>query len=313
MRNARSLNSRTLGWMVLYMSTFVCGACSQVEHDHGGFIGSWAHRDVEGSANNVIVFDFTDSTCIYSASMSPPNQYVVLGDTLAIRKGRVRTNTLSPSTVDARDEWIAFNVRGITDDSLVLMPREDAGDRQRGVISSQLEYPIRLSRLSQISEIRPMHLQMVSTSCLGSCPELFVQVSPNGEVAYEGINFVAQEGWYRGNIKSKDLEYLWERAAQVDWNALLPAYAVQSTDYPSYSIRRILGADTVSTVLYGLDAAPPPLQILVGHLLNVRLVARLDPYTSPPQSAMQTAHELGSAYGMPPSAYNRIVRPPPPE
>lgn len=271
--------------------------------------GDWINSESQRTSTNTLIFSFVDSMCSYPTPSYPYIRYRLRADTLIVDNGTGESSDKPFTSTRSRNRQSLYLIDRINVDSLVLIVLSGHNHLFTAGFDHNMEKKIRLSRIKQQSINQPIRLQLVSTSCYGSCPEQFIQVTPDGEIIFQGSRYVDKRGWHKGKLSCEQHQLLWNKVAQVDWNNLAQRYAASATDHPSYSLRRINGKDATSIVMYGLAEAPESLQILIGHLTNLHQLYKLDSLHSPPQSALAAAYKIGSEHGMPPLAYNPIAPP----
>lgn len=71
------------------------------------------------------------------------------------------------------------------------------------------------------------------TPCYGRCPMYKLTIMDNGEVIYQGKQFVEKLGTYSGLLTSEDLMTILERAKETNYFELEDAYDVPIADFPT--------------------------------------------------------------------------------
>ncbi len=64
--------------------------------------------------------------------------------------------------------------------------------------------------LACINKKKVSEIQLTRTPCFGTCPWYKIVISEDGNMRYEGLKFVKNEGDYKGNINAKHKEELKE-------------------------------------------------------------------------------------------------------
>jgi hypothetical protein len=71
------------------------------------------------------------------------------------------------------------------------------------------------------------------TACYGKCPIYRLTILDNGQVIYEGKQFVEKIGTYAGLLNGEDLETILKRAKEISYFELEDAYDVPIADFPT--------------------------------------------------------------------------------
>lgn len=71
------------------------------------------------------------------------------------------------------------------------------------------------------------------TPCYGRCPIYKLTIMDNGEVVYQGKQFVEKLGTYSGLLTSEDLKTILEKAKETNYFELDDAYDVPIADFPT--------------------------------------------------------------------------------
>ena len=71
------------------------------------------------------------------------------------------------------------------------------------------------------------------TACYGKCPIYRLTILDNGQVIYEGKQFVEKIGTYAGLLNSEDVETILKKAKETSYFELEDAYDVPIADFPT--------------------------------------------------------------------------------
>jgi hypothetical protein len=83
------------------------------------------------------------------------------------------------------------------------------------------------------TELALLHRDM----CLGTCPVYTVTVFENGDVEYDGRDFVKQQGRHDGHLTPDEVRELRAAFAKAGWSGFATAYTNEdATDHPSAQI-----------------------------------------------------------------------------
>lgn len=87
--------------------------------------------------------------------------------------------------------------------------------------------------------------------CFGSCPAYTVTINGEGEVRYEGRNFVDAVGERTATIPREDVARLVARFDEIGFDQLNDAYRANVTDLPTYRVSITRDGRTKTVVDYG--------------------------------------------------------------
>jgi len=101
--------------------------------------------------------------------------------------------------------------------------------------------------------------------CFGTCPVYALTIFADGSAAFNGMNFVIEEGIHRTSLSSEQVAEIHRAILSADFFSLHERYEVAATDLPS--ILTTVTMDGVSKTVYhygtgcgtDLDLAPPGL------------------------------------------------------
>ncbi|CAM3654069.1 DUF6438 domain-containing protein [Litorimonas haliclonae] len=114
---------------------------------------------------------------------------------------------------------------------------------------------------ASISEVETWDSVSISLSrslCFGACPSYFVEIEGDGTVNYCGRNFVKEIGKREDSLPQTDVQTLFNRFKEADFEALDDKYKAPVTDLPTYTLR-LAYDDTVKTVIdYGGEMIDMP-------------------------------------------------------
>tara|TARA_B100000902_G_C27134971_1_gene825560 strand:- start:459 stop:830 length:372 start_codon:yes stop_codon:yes gene_type:complete len=74
---------------------------------------------------------------------------------------------------------------------------------------------------------------MKRTACYGTCPQYQVSIYNNGDVKYEGLNFVEKIGCYSSSISRNKINNIKDQINNVNFFSLDSVYNAPMTDVPS--------------------------------------------------------------------------------
>ena len=104
---------------------------------------------------------------------------------------------------------------------------------------------------SQVKDWDSVSLRLSRGICFGACPSYIVEIKGDGTVNYCGRNFVKDIGTREDSIAEEDVQTLFNRFVEADFEALDDSYKARVSDLPSYKLRMAYD-DTVKTVVdYG--------------------------------------------------------------
>lgn len=75
--------------------------------------------------------------------------------------------------------------------------------------------------------------EMKRTACFGTCPIYNVTIMSNGEVLYEGKNFVDKIGFYHTTLDSTNLQKIKDKLLAINYFSFEDEYTSPITDVPS--------------------------------------------------------------------------------
>ena len=103
-----------------------------------------------------------------------------------------------------------------------------------------------------------VQIRLSRGACFGFCPVYEVTISGNGDVHYEGRNFVNVVGERTATIPSEDVARLLARFDEVGFHHLRDSYRARISDLPTQSITLTRNGQTKTVVDYGgVDAGMP--------------------------------------------------------
>ncbi len=97
----------------------------------------------------------------------------------------------------------------------------------------------------------PMSVTLERTRCFGFCPDYTVTIRDNGEVIYNGRNFVGTTGEQRAQAAPADVARLHALIERANFFALRDEYRANISDIPSFRVTVEQGGRTKSVLDYG--------------------------------------------------------------
>jgi hypothetical protein len=108
-------------------------------------------------------------------------------------------------------------------------------------------------------------IRLERSPCFGTCPVYAVAVSADGQVVYEGLDFVAVEGQQTVSISEAEVRALYAAVTSGEFFDLEDGYTYPATDLPTATTTVTMDGRKMTVVRYGggcgsdLDTAPPEL------------------------------------------------------
>jgi hypothetical protein len=125
---------------------------------------------------------------------------------------------------------------------VTLLPPEDRPARHIAMPSYDAGFRIRLER----------------TACFGLCPVYSVEVAANGDVVFQGEDYVFVRGRHRTRIDPAAVRRLYDLARRADFYSLRDSYALSATDAATYIVTILSGGWRKSVADYiGASAGLP--------------------------------------------------------
>ena len=106
-----------------------------------------------------------------------------------------------------------------------------------------------------------VEIRLTRGACYGFCPVYTVTVNDQGEVRYEGRNFVNVVGAATSTIPPADVARLVARFDDVGFNDLRDAYRGEMTDFPTYTLSITRNGQTKTVVDYAGTSAGMPREV----------------------------------------------------
>jgi hypothetical protein len=96
--------------------------------------------------------------------------------------------------------------------------------------------PVKRVPFPQIEDWSTLRISLTRTMCFGTCPNYTVEVAGDGNIRYNGSNFVALRGTHRAKLEQQAIEKLYDQFRRVDFFWLQDGYRAPITDNPAYEI-----------------------------------------------------------------------------
>jgi hypothetical protein len=97
----------------------------------------------------------------------------------------------------------------------------------------------------------PVEITLSRTACYGFCPVYTVTISGDGQVRYEGRQFVNAVGQRTAAIPREDVERLLARFDEIGFDQLRDEYRGRMTDLPTTTITLVRNGRRKAVVDYG--------------------------------------------------------------
>jgi hypothetical protein len=97
----------------------------------------------------------------------------------------------------------------------------------------------------------PVEITLNRTPCYGFCPDYTVTITGDGEVRYEGRNFVNAVGVRTATVPREDVAALLARFDAIGFEQLRDEYRDQMTDLPTTTITLVRNGRRKAVVDYG--------------------------------------------------------------
>ena len=111
----------------------------------------------------------------------------------------------------------------------------------------------------EIHDWKSLKITLSRSVCFGTCPDYTVEIDGDGQVSYEGREFVAVPGKHWGKIAAQSVRDLYAKFKKADFYWLFGAYRADITDNPENSISISFDGHTKHVVDYvGLRVNMPP-------------------------------------------------------
>ncbi|MEZ4799900.1 MAG: DUF6438 domain-containing protein [Flavobacteriales bacterium] len=93
--------------------------------------------------------------------------------------------------------------------------------------------PIAIEPIDEMPKRPSVFFEMKRTACFGTCPIYNVTIMDNGEVYYEGKNFVEKIGNYHTTLDNANLQKIRDKIVAINYFSLQDEYDSPITDIPS--------------------------------------------------------------------------------
>jgi len=124
-----------------------------------------------------------------------------------------------------------------------------------------------------IKDWHSLRITLRRTMCYGTCPAYSVTIDGDGNVAFEGQNFVAAKGRRTGRIAPEQVKALYDAFEKADFFSLLDNYASHITDMPSTIVTLAYDGHSKTVTDYaglriGMPQAVADLEALIDKTAN---------------------------------------------
>ncbi len=96
-----------------------------------------------------------------------------------------------------------------------------------------------------------VEITLTRTMCYGFCPDYTVTVTGEGQVRYEGRQFVDAVGVRTATVPREDVARLLERFDAIGFERLNESYRGQMTDLPTYTVTLVRNGQRKTVQDYG--------------------------------------------------------------
>jgi hypothetical protein len=95
--------------------------------------------------------------------------------------------------------------------------------------------PERWIPFPEIRDWKTLKITLMRSPCFGSCPIYKVEIDGDGNVRYEGFDYVAVTGKHRAKVPVQSVRDLYAQFKKTEFFWLFDEYAASMTDIPGYT------------------------------------------------------------------------------
>jgi len=119
-------------------------------------------------------------------------------------------------------------------------------------------------------------LTFLSSRCFGTCPVIYLEIDSVGNVLYDGLMYVENEGAYIGKLKNSELKVMENLISEIDFTNYEKWYDTPNVDGAIYMLKIVTNKNDYTYRLVGSKKEPLQLLVMVGKLIDLDKFIKLN-------------------------------------